>query len=247
MITRAAFELTAEERGKTITRLIESSYPGSLFFIMLVVSAIIAAIGLILNNASIVIGSMLVAPFLSPVLSLSMGIVLADFELIKRSIVIISKATGISIFVAAIFAMFIFVPRGYNSEILSRALPSLPYLYIAIAAGVAAAFSVAKPYIAEFIVGVAVSVALLPPLAVSGIGISEFDAIVALGAFQLYVVNLIGIIFAGVVIFSLMGFYPVRKQAEKAIKVEEEKLEHEKEEGQEVKKQHSKASDIHKP
>jgi uncharacterized hydrophobic protein (TIGR00271 family) len=227
-ITRAAFKLEETEREHIVKRLIESSYPGSHFFIMLLASAVIAAVGLILGNSSIIIGSMLVAPFLSPVLSLGLGITLADFDLIRRSLAILIKAAAVSIVAAAIVALFVNVSKEYNSEILSRVSPTLPYLYVAIAAGVAACFAIARPSFTEFIVGVAVSVALLPPIAVTGIGLSKFDGTVVLGSFQLFAVNLLGIVFASVVIFSLMGFYPVRKKAEQAIKAEEKKLEEEK-------------------
>ncbi|MCR4328186.1 MAG: TIGR00341 family protein [Patescibacteria group bacterium] len=224
MITRAAFKITPEEREHTLLRLIKNSYPGSNFYIMLIASVIIATAGLILNNTAVIIGSMLVAPFLSPILSLSLGIVLADFDIIHRSLVIIGKSALTTLVVATLFAAFLLVPYGYNTEILSRVSPSLPYLYIAIAAGVAAAFAIAKPSLSEFIVGVAVSVAILPPLAVSGVGISQLDPLVGIGALQLFVVNLVGIVFAGVIVFSLMGFYPSRSKAEKVIKAEERKL-----------------------
>lgn len=231
IISRAAFKLSDPEREKIVNYLIESSYPGSYFFIMLFASAVIATVGLIIDSAAVIIGSMLVAPFLSPILSLSLGIVLADFALIQRSLKIVGKSVLVVLGMSILFAIFISVPEGYTKEILARASISLPYLYVAIAAGVAASFAVTRSNLYEMMVGVAISVSLLPPLAASGIGFAALDGMVALGAFQLFVVNLIGIIFAAVVVFSLMGFYPVRKEAERAMKVEEKKLEKEKEEG----------------
>jgi len=227
LITEAAFKITEEERNKTIKRLMESSYPGSDFFIMLLASTVIAVIGLILDNPSVIVGSMLVAPFLSSVLSISLGVVFADFALLRRSLFIAFKSAVVAIAAAALFAVFISVPEGYNAEILSRVSPSLPYLYVAIAAGIAASFALVKPNLAEFLVGVAVSVSILPPLAVTGIGLASLDGAVALGSFQLFIVNLLGIIFAGVVVFSLMGFYPLRDKVGKAMKTEENKLEKE--------------------
>lgn len=228
MINSALFKVNNEERKKIVDYLIESSYPGAYFFVMLIASAIIATVGLILDNSSIVIGSMLVAPFLSPILSLGMGISMSDFNLIKRSIKIVAKATGVVVATSLIFALFVPMPETYPMEITSRIVPSLPYMYVAIAAGIAACFAITKRGLSEFLVGVAVSVALLPPLATIGIGLRLADLNVILGSFQLFMVNLLGIIFSALAIFSLMGFYPSRATAEKAIKEEEKKLDQEK-------------------
>lgn len=232
IISRAVFKLEPADRERIISYLIESSYPGSHFFIMLIASAVIATVGLIIDSSAVIIGSMLVAPFLSPILSLSMGIVLADFALIKRSMAIVLKSILFTLGVAFVLSLFISVPEGYNKEIMSRSALSLPYLYVAIAAGAAASFSVTRHNLYELLVGVAISVSLLPPLATAGIGISEFDGLITSGSLQLFILNLIGIIFSAVIIFSLMGFYPQRKEAEKAMKVEEKKLVEEKAESE---------------
>jgi uncharacterized hydrophobic protein (TIGR00271 family) len=227
IINRTAFELKPEERQATIKRLIEQSYPGSHFFILLIASAVIATVGLSLDSEAIIIGSMLVAPFLWPVLSLSLGISLSDFSVIKRSLLIVERAAIVTIVTSAIVALFVSEPTGFGTQILARASSTLPYLYVAIAAGVAASFSTAKPNLYEFLVGVAVSVSVLPPLANFGIGLRHFDADIMLGSLQLFGVNLVGIIFGGMVIFSLMGFYPARKQAATEIRREEKKIEKE--------------------
>ena len=218
------FKVSAGERKTLVTYLVDNSYPGDYFFVMLIASVVIATGGLILNNIAVVIGSALVAPFLAPFLSLSMGVVIADMILIRKSAYVILKAILVTIIASAGLSFFITVPSGYNLEILSRTAASLPYLYIALAAGVAASFSIAHPKLSAFLVGVAVSVSLLPPLAVTGIGISTLNLSMAVGSLELFFVNLLGIVIAGIVVFSLIGFYPVRAKVNKVIKDEEKKV-----------------------
>lgn len=227
IITRAAFKVEPEEREKAIKNLIESSYPGSHFFIMISVSAVISSVGLILNSGPLIIGSMLVAPFLAPVLSISLGVELADFSLLRRSFMIVLKSVLVVIVASAVTGIFANVPAGYTQEIISRSEPSLLYLVVAMAAGVAASFAIVKPGLIDFLVGVAISVSLIPPLAVTGLGLGVLDINLMIGSFELFLTNLLGVVFAGIIIFSLMGFYPYRAKAEIAIKEEEKKLEEE--------------------
>lgn len=225
----ASFKLKETQKDEAVKKLIETSFPGSYFYIMLIASSIIATIGLLLNSPAIIIGSMLVAPFLSPILSLGLGITMSDVTVIKRSAAIIFKATIVAIATSTVVSLFVGIPEIYTAEIFSRVSASLPYLYVAIAAGVAASFSIVREEFYEYIIGIAISVALLPPIATTGIGLAGLDLYVVIGSFQLFIVNLIGIIFSSVIVFSLMGFYVERKKADMEIKKEEVKLQEEKE------------------
>lgn len=225
---RGLFSITPVEKEQAVKRLIENSYPGAHFFILVLLSVLIATIGLALDNAAIIIGSMLVAPFLYPILSLGVSIVLADFELLRRSVNILIKSILLAVIISTLFTFFLDIPQDYNVEIISRSKASLPYLYVAIAAGAAASFSVVNRKLHEYLIGVAVSVAVLPPLAAVGIGFGTFAFGLAFGALQLFFVNLLGVVSASLVIFSLMGFYVKRSVASDAIKKEEKKLEKEK-------------------
>src|SRR5690606_25996538 len=111
-----------------------------------------------------------------------------------------------------------------NEEIISRTQPSLLYLLVAIVAGLAASFALARPDWNESIPGIAISVALIPPLATVGIGIAQLNLAIAVGAFVMLLINFVGISAAGVVSFSLMKLYQKRHIAQRTIEKEEEKV-----------------------
>jgi len=186
-----------------------------------------ATLGIIAENASVVIGSMLIAPILSPILSLSLGTIMSDRKLMNWSLVTILKSTvyalGFAIIATLLFATNYDVTLA-NTEIFSRTKPEIIYLMIAIVAGAATAYARVKSELNEALPGTAIAVALVPPLAVSGIGIATLNASIAVGAFQMYLLNLIGIIIAAVVTFSFMDLYSKRTMAEKAQEKEDKKL-----------------------
>lgn len=217
------FTLTVGERKEAVDDLIDASAPNGDFFLLLVLSVVIVVSGLLINNVAVIIGGMVVAPLLSPILGMAMGVVLADFKLIRRS----SRTMVISALLVFAFSivMTLFYPsRGLNSEIMSRSTASLAHLIIAIASGIAASFALAKPRISATLPGIAVSVALLPPLAVTGVGVAFVNWELMIGSLTLFLVNFIGIVLASTVVFSLHGFYPVRKQAEVLLKQEEKEI-----------------------
>lgn len=219
------------ERDKTnaIERLISGGTPSQDFFLMVSLSILTATFGLLLNSGAIIIGSMLIAPILYPVLSLSLGIIMADFHLISRSFWTLSKSVMIGAFFAAA-ATLLFSSQFslLTEEITSRAEPSLVSVMIAIVAGFAASFALVKPQLNETLPGIAISVAMIPPIAVIGIGVAKLDWNLVSGSFLLFVVNTIGVIFASMITFSLMNFYSQRREAEATIKKEERKLEFDK-------------------
>jgi uncharacterized membrane protein len=122
-----------------------------------------------------------------------------------------------------------------NSEILSRTAPSLLYMCVAIVAGLAASFASVKPQLGETLPGIAISVAIIPPLAVIGIGLAKLSWPVISGSLLLFIINIIGIIFASMITFSMMNFYVKRKMIRKAIKEEEQEIEAEKQKDKEEK------------
>jgi len=217
------FTIDVKDRKAAVDNLIAVSAPNGDFFLLLVLSVLIVVSGLLINNASVIIGGMVVAPILSPILSMAMGVVLADFKLIRRA----ARTVLVSLLLVILFSavMTLFYPsRMLNVEILTRSQASLAHLVIAIASGIAAAFALAKPNLSATIPGIAVSVSLLPPLAVTGIGAAMGDWRLTSGSLVLFLVNLIGIVLASTVVFSLLGFYPLRKQAEVILKEEEKQI-----------------------
>lgn len=203
--------LTEHDKSEAVRSLIHDSTPRPAFFLLIGLSVLMATFGLAINNTSVVIGSMLLAPILSPILSLSLGIVMSDSAILLRSAKTILYSGVLGAGLAFVATLFLAYPFGY--EVMSRTEPSLAYFAIAFVAGFAVAFARVKPDMSETIPGIAISVALIPPLAVIGMGLARFDWHIASGAFMLFLTNIIGIVFATMIVFSLMNFYVKRSIA----------------------------------
>lgn len=228
--------LTSKDKNNAVERLISASSPRQDYFLMIILSVLTATFGLHLNNSAIIIGSMLIAPMLYPLLSLSLGITMSDYKLISRSILTLAKSIAFGIG-SAIVATWLFSSQFENltPEILSRAEPSLTIVIVAIIAGLAGSFALVKPQLNETLPGIAISVALIPPLAVVGNGIAELNWQLVHGSLLLFIVNTIGVIFASMITFSLMNFYVKRERALEAIEKEDKKIEIEKRRAEEAK------------
>ncbi len=177
------------------------------YYVLTVLSAIIASLGLLGNSAAVIIGAMLVAPFMTPILALSLGIVLGEPRMLSRGVESAIKGIGASIVLAAFTALLFPIPE-MTSEILARTRPTLLDLAIALASGAAGAYALARKELAAALPGVAIAAALMPPVCVIGIGVATGSGAVVGGATLLFVTNLIAIALAGALIFLLLGIRP---------------------------------------
>ena len=199
---------------------IASSKPSLGFFILLISSAVIATLGLISNSTAVVIGAMIVAPLMDPILSLAFGLAVSDGRLIRRSAVTVGFGVLAVVGTASLISWGLSVSY-VQSEITGRTSPNLIDLGIAIAAAVAGSFSMTRKQLSNSIAGVAIAVALVPPLCVSGIGLtlgSEMVAVfgrgtvagltnqIAEGSFLLFLANLIGITVTSLVVFLVQRY-----------------------------------------
>ena len=220
--------LTERDKASAVERLVIESTPRGDFFVLIILAILMATLGLFSNSVEVVIGSMLIAPLLYPILSLAMGVVMADSKLILRSIFTMIKAVVIAIPAAALAALFLYARHGGVSdltmEMASRIYPSLTAAGIALIARAAASLALVKTHLGAALPGVAVSVALLPPLAVTGIGLARWDWSIMAQSFILFSINAACIVFSGVVVFSLSRLYTKQKVASKTVKSEDEKL-----------------------
>lgn len=213
--------LTQKEQEKThaIEMVIEQSSPKRDFFLQVLFSILMASFGLMINSAAVIIGSMLLAPVLYPVIGIGMGLVMSDMKLIGRSLMTLAKALVIAIIAA--FLIGIFWQNAFelsNSEIVERVSPSLIHAVIAIIAGFAGTYALVRPNLNVNLPAVAISVSLVPPIAVTGLGLSKFDWTTVTGSFGLFLVNALGIIFSAMITFSVLNFYTRRGTAERVIK-----------------------------
>lgn len=218
--------LSEEDKNTAIESLIADSTPRDDFFFMGILAVLMATFGMLINNAAVVIGSMLIAPLLSPILSLSLGMVMADIHLIARSFFTVLKALILMV-PAAIVATWFFgggISGPMTEEIILRTDASIIAAAIGLVAGIAASFALIKPQLSAHLPGVAISVALIPPISAVGISLARLDGILASSALLLLLINIGTIILGSMIIFSLMNLYIKRGVAEKAVVKEDTKM-----------------------
>ena len=204
---------------------IASSKPSPGFFVLLLCAAIIATLGLISNSAAVVIGAMIVAPLMDPILSLAFALSISNNKLAKRSLLTVVIGVLTVITTSALLASLLDVSE-VNREMTSRTAPNLIDLGIAVAAAVAGSFSMTRERLSNSLAGVAVAVALVPPLCVCGIGLSMGKEVVAVfgrgtvagitnqiseGSFLLFLANLIGITVASLFVFLVQRYGSILK------------------------------------
>lgn len=201
---------TTEEFEDLFKVLRENAKTTSPYVIMMILSALIATFGLFSDSSPVIIGAMILAPIISPIVSFSMGMVRYDTNMLKEGIVTILIGTLVALLFSALVSVLVPL-KIVTSEIDARLTPTLLDMGIAVASGIAAAYAHAKEGIAKSLAGVAIAVALVPPLAVAGVGIGWWDWEVFSGAFLLYLTNLAGIIMFAGITFLVLGFAPFKR------------------------------------
>lgn len=201
------------EQKKTIESLLKESHADSTFYLFLSLATFIITLGLLINNAVVIIGGMLIAPFLFPILSLGMGVVISSKEAIVRALVIIGKSLAIVLIISFATAFLLNGNEATEQMKLASRLDPVFFL-IAFASGIIAAFAWVKENISASLPGIAIAVALLPPLAVSGIALSLFSKELFISSFLLFLVNFLGIVVANTIVFALFGFPALQKTEE---------------------------------
>ncbi|NEX18806.1 TIGR00341 family protein [Thiorhodococcus mannitoliphagus] len=182
------------------------------YALLVVLSTVVAAIGLIEDNVAVVIGAMVIAPLLGPNLALSLGTALGDIGLMKKAVATLSF--GIVVAVALSAALAYLWPSALTSdEVLARTSAGLESVALALASGAAAALSLTTG-LSSVLVGVMVAVALLPPAATLGLMLGDGRFDLASGAGLLLAVNVVCVNLASKIVFFTKGVSP-RKWLEK--------------------------------
>ena len=203
------FSYASEERFRDLfVSLRDDSRIQPTYLILMVLSTMLAAIGLYQSSSAVVIGAMLLAPLMAPIVALAMGLLRHDTKLSKSSMLTILVGIFIALTAASLIS-FLFPHKPITMEMQARLHPSLLDLGVAIVAGVAGAYTKSNKKILQSLAGVSIAVALVPPLAVAGIGLGMGDLSFFGQAFLLFSTNLIGITLAATFTFRLLGYSPV--------------------------------------
>jgi len=178
------------------------------WWVMLVLSVAIATFAVLQDSTAVVIGAMLVAPLMTPILGLAGALVNGWGRRAIESATLVAAGAVVSITLAYGLAAWapIAISFSSNSQITSRVSPNTVDMLIALAAGAAGAFATVNARVASGIAGVAIAVALVPPLAVVGVTLNggRFDE--AGGAALLFLTNFVAIVLSAALVFVITGF-----------------------------------------
>lgn len=178
------------------------------YWAVLLLSGAIATLGLALDSSAVVIGAMLVAPLLAPVLGLALALAVGDGRLaVQTAVIVLGSTVGVILVAAALTAVLPF--HTVTVEISARTRPTTLDLAIAVFSGLAGAVVTVSrgSRLSAAIPGVAIAVALIPPLAVAGFGLGVGRSDLVRGSLLLYAANLAGIVLSGMAVFLLIGMH----------------------------------------
>lgn len=179
------------------------------FLVMLGLAAAIASLGLLQDSPAVVIGSMLLAPLMTPMIGCGLAMSQANPQLGRSSLWTIFIGFLMTLLISTLIGLV--VPgEDLTLQVLARGKPNLLDLLVAILAGAAAAYSMARPNVAGAVAGVAIATALVPPLCSSGIAFAYREWMIGLGATVLFLINGVAIIGSAAITFRALGVSSVR-------------------------------------
>jgi uncharacterized hydrophobic protein (TIGR00271 family) len=182
----------------------------SRYWLLLPLAAMIASAGVVGDSTATVIGAMIVAPLMTPILGIVLAVVLADRANLRRCVVLV--VVGAAAVVAIGWLMGLFVPypvvAATNSQVAARVTPRIVDLVAALATGAVGSVALARSDISDTLPGVAIAISLVPPLAVVGLTLESGAPHQSLSAFLLFVTNVAAILASGILV---MAFHRVHR------------------------------------
>jgi uncharacterized hydrophobic protein (TIGR00271 family) len=184
----------------------------SRYWLLLLLSAVIASAGVVGDSTATVIGAMIVAPLMVPILGTVLGVVMADRDNLLRCLGLVAAGAAAVVGVAWLLGVVVHVPidASTNSQVAQRVSPHLIDLLAALATGAVGSVALARDDISDTLPGVAIAISLVPPLAVVGLTLESGYPDQALGALLLFVTNVSAILATGLIV---MAIYRVNRLA----------------------------------
>ena len=177
------------------------------FAVLLFLATIIATVGVLGDSTATVIGAMIVAPLMTPIMATATALIMGNMRRAIYSLLLVAAGvTGVIVLSWLMGNLYTgVISFTQNAQILGRVSPRLIDLIAALASGAAGAFCLSRDDIADSLPGVAISISLVPPLCVVGIALSAGEIDAAMGALLLFVTNFLSIILAGGGVLALLG------------------------------------------
>ena len=200
-------QLTRDDRVDLVERIQGASRWDVDFVALMSLSTVIATFGLMQNSAAVVIGAMLVAPLMTPLIGCGLALVQGNAHLVRHAV----KAVVLG-FVLAFgigLLMGLVVPHaGATPQLLARGAPNLLDLGVAFASGLAAAYATARPSLSGALPGVAIAAALVPPISTAGVSLAQGNLSTSTGAATLFAVNIVAIVLGAALALWAVGMEP---------------------------------------
>ena len=212
---RLKFPLLERDDRVALAERINQSTPANVdFVVMMTLAAVLASLGLMQGSTAVVIGAMLVAPLMGPLLGAGLALVQGNLKLFRAAAFAIGIGAAIGLVVSLILGL---LNPGYEPslEIEARGNPDLLDLGIAFASGMVAAYAQGRPKLASTLAGVAIAAALLPPLAVVGLAVTVGHPVIAGNAGILLMTNVVAITLGAGIVFRLLGVRAPRAEGQR--------------------------------
>ncbi len=204
-------EVTRAEQYKTVEELFERSHKNSVYYTLLVLSTFIITAGLLLNNAVILIGGMLVAPVMTPILVIALGFAVGDMDAVKSVLKLLFQSFVLLIVSSFFLALIFGVPE--NMSVFENSMrTAVLYFIVATSSGVVATFAWIRREVKEVLPGVAMAVSLVPPLGLIGVWLAAFNWTAAQFYLYVFLFNFIGIFVGSLLVFTLLKFHRIERK-----------------------------------
>lgn len=183
------------------------------FVTLMSFAAVIASMGVITDSTAVVIGAMLIAPLMTPLMGMAISLVMGWPTRLTRAAVIAAGGVVLAIVIGVVMGTVAptVIDTASNGQILARTSPTTLDLIVAVAAGAAGAYGLSRPDVSDSLPGVAIAISLVPPLTVVGIAYSQGDWSAGNGALLLFATNMLAILIMGGVTFVVTGVTPISR------------------------------------
>jgi uncharacterized hydrophobic protein (TIGR00271 family) len=185
----------------------ESSYSSLDFLVLIVIAAILAAFGLVLNSNAVIIGAMLVAPLMTPLIAFATGVAVGQFSITRQAAGTLLQGILAALLVALLIG-WLSPTRIVTPEMAGRGNATFLDLGVALASGFIGAYAKGRKDISSALAGIAIAAALMPPLVTVGLAITFQDYALAQGATLLFLTNIVSITLAAWLTFIWLGLHP---------------------------------------
>ena len=215
-------QIDREHRAKLVDRLNSNSQFDFDFVALMSLATLIAALGLARNSGAVVIGAMLVAPLMTPLVAVGLALVQANQKLLKDGIKSVLLGFAVALMIGIVTGVCIRLGSPgtvISQQMEARDAPNILDLIVALASGVAAAYAMGRPHLVSALPGVAIAAALVPPIATAGLSIPMGNLQLSGGAMLLFFTNVIAIVLGTAVTFWAVGISTYTGKSGQAVRI----------------------------